>query len=293
MTSGKTSGHGENCEEAVVIQQRDNSGAPQRPQRTAGKTPGHGENCEGAVVKQRGTSGAPKQPAKPVGVTKKPTMSRGTPYAAAPAVRIGSCKARVVNHFLAAAPAVSARNVEVTRKETSEKAKEKIKGHLGVFAEIRAAGALQPMQDNSGWEEMVSIIDSGASVPVINPTVGRQYEMQESQASRNGVCYQIANGDSLPNLGEKIMAVVTDEGTIRAYKTQVAEVTSNLQSVRAMLKSHHAVVFDEDGSYAVNKITGEVNYITDDGSTYVMRHWIIPPDQIDHEMEAAGFRRQE
>ena len=149
------------------------------------------------------------------------------------------------------------------------------------------------MQDNSGWEEMISIIDSGASVPVINPNVGRQYEMLESRASKAGVCYQIANGDSLPNLGEKLMAVVTDEGTIRAYATQVAEVTSNLQSVRAMLKSKHAVVFDEDGSYAVNKVTGEVNHITDDGSNYVMRHWTIPPDQIEREMEAAGFQRQE
>ena len=89
------------------------------------------------------------------------------------------------------------------------------------------------------------------------------------------------------------MAVVTEEGTIRSYATQVADVTSNSQSVRAMLKSKHAAVFDKDGSYAVNKVTGEVNLITDYGSNYVMRHWIIPPDQVEDEMEAAGCQRQE
>ena len=140
---------------------------------------------------------------------------------------------------------------------------------------------------------MVSIIDSGASVPLINPNTGRQYEMMESRASKAGVVYQIANGDSLPNLGEKLMAFVTEEGTIRSNASQVADVASNLQSVRAMLKNKHAVVFDEDGSHAVNKVTGEVNWITDDGSNCTMKHWIIPPDQVIDVMEAAGFQRQE
>ena len=41
-----------------------------------------------------------------------------------------------------------------------------------------------------------------------------------------------------------------------------------------MLKSKHVVVFDEEGSFAVNKQTGERNWIHDDGITYIMKHLI-------------------
>ena len=52
------------------------------------------------------------------------------------------------------------------------------------------------------------------------------------------------------------------------------------------------IVFDEEASYAINKQTGERNWIHDDGTNYTMKQWIIPPDKIGEMMEASGFPRQ-
>jgi hypothetical protein len=110
------------------------------------------------------------------------------------------------------------------------------------------------------------------------------------------VTYAQADGTELPNLGEKVMAVMTQEGTLRGYKTQLADVTHALQSVRALLKSKHSVIFDDEGSYIFNKVTGEYNQILDDGINYLMQQWIVPPDQVQMVMQnlrnEADFGRQ-
>ena len=118
--------------------------------------------------------------------------------------------------------------------------------------------------------------------------------MTQGAAALAGVMYQIANGTQIPNLGEKFMAVMTPDGEIRGYSTQVADVTSTLQSVRAMLKTDQTVIFDSEGSFVLNKVTGSMTPILDDGTNFVMESWIIPPDQVDEVMKHAaetGFGR--
>ena len=123
------------------------------------------------------------------------------------------------------------------------------------------------MQAGQQWETMAVIIDSGASVPVFPPSMASAYPLQESEASRNGDEYEIANGEAIPCLGEKKFAVLTMEGTLRGYGSQCAEITKALQSVRALNASGHAVCFGlgpEGGEHViVNRMTGEVNYMDD------------------------------
>ena len=99
------------------------------------------------------------------------------------------------------------------------------------------------------------------------------------------------------------MAVMTEEGSIRGVTQQVGDVTKNLEAIRAVLKTGHAVVFNDDGSgngtgsFMVNKWTGETNAIRDDGSDYVMRRWIIPQPEVEQMMMQqatanAGFTRR-
>ena len=66
------------------------------------------------------------------------------------------------------------------------------------------------------WELLETIMDSGANVSVSPPGVGVKagYEVLESAASRAGVSYVAANGGEIPNLGERFLAVVTEEGTV-------------------------------------------------------------------------------
>ena len=74
------------------------------------------------------------------------------------------------------------------------------------FVEKRAQ-SLRPL--TGGWEKFQAILDSGASVTVIPPHLGRDYEIVKGEAARAGVRYEIADGNEIPNLGEKLMPVMT------------------------------------------------------------------------------------
>ena len=133
------------------------------------------------------------------------------------------------------------------------------------------------------FEILSSIVDSGATVPVMNPKTGASYNIIPSSA--NGTEYELADGETLEDLGAKNMAVLTIEGTLRGYATRCADVTKSLQAVRALVKSDHAVCFGlGDGSdhLIINKITGEVNRMRDDGINYLQDLIIVPPDQVDN-----------
>ncbi len=130
------------------------------------------------------------------------------------------------------------------------------------------------------WEEVEIIVDSGATVPVFPPRIGKLYQVQPSEGSRNGDEYRVANGERIPNLGEKIFPVLTEENTVRGVTAQIADVTDPLQSVRHMNANFNGVWLYGDESFSVNMVTGEVNRIIDNGKNFVMKAWIIPPDEV-------------
>jgi len=137
------------------------------------------------------------------------------------------------------------------------------------------------------FEVLSSIVDSGATVPVMHPEDAKEYDLMESEASRGGVEYEVANCDFIPNLGEKKFAVITTEGTLRGYQTQCAEVGRRkpLQAVRALLASNHAVCFglgDQGLDHLIiNKTSGEINRMRDDGVNYIQDMLVVPPNRIE------------
>ena len=158
---------------------------------------------------------------------------------------------------------------------------------LNVLIEKRTQ-SLMPLSGTDEWEYLEFILDSGATATVIPPNVGKAYDIQPGDASRAGVTYEVANGEEIPNLGEKLMPVVTAEGTWRGMRAQVADVSKALQSVRTLVRAGHMVVFgdgdDGDGNYIVNKITGEFTSVKDDGTNYLLGLYIAPRSE-------AGFPR--
>ena len=161
---------------------------------------------------------------------------------------------------------------------------------LKVFTEKRKPQCLMPLSDNE-WEYIEFILDSGASTIVIPPHAGKAYDVMPSKASEAGVTYEIADGTEIPNLGEKLMPVVTAEGAWKGLRAQVADVSKPLQSVRSLVKSGHVVVFgdgdgDEVESYIWNKVTGERTAVMDDGVNYLLGLHIAPRSE-------SGFVRPE
>ncbi len=184
---------------------------------------------------------------------------------------------------------------------------------IAFLGEATKTAALQAVCDAKvaemgEWEPIEVVMDSGAHVSVGPRHVGAKagYSVQEGVASKAGVCYTAADGGEIPNLGERLLAVVTEEGTVRGMEQQVADVTTNLEAVRANLRTGHAVIFNDDGSgqgsgsFVVNKATGEVNAINDNGANFVMKRWIIPVQDVSQVLatlhsdpaDASGFPRQ-
>ena len=139
---------------------------------------------------------------------------------------------------------------------------------------------------------MPTTMDSGSTVTVIPKDAGKLYKTVESPASRAGVKYQVANGDWLPNLWQKALPVMTNEGSMRGVLAQVADVTGALTSARALNHSGHLVVLDGKESFILNKTTGEVNEIVDDGHAYKFDMWVCPPEELESLGMAEGFTRQ-
>ena len=135
-----------------------------------------------------------------------------------------------------------------------------------------------------GWQYLSLTVDSGAAETVIPHMLVQSHPIHETQASRSGLNYASATGDPIPNLGEQKLPLLTQEGSLRAMTFQAAPVDRALGSVKRMCSSGHQVVFDDEGSYVLNKLTGEVNWMREENGTYIMDLWVMPDN-------GQGFQR--
>ena len=76
------------------------------------------------------------------------------------------------------------------------------------------------------------------------------------------------------------MPIMTSEGTTRGLRAHVADVSKPLRALRSLIRTGHAVIFgggeNGDEHYVVNRITGEINEVKDDGVNYLMGMYVIP-----------------
>ena len=94
--------------------------------------------------------------------------------------------------------------------------------------------------------------------------------------SRNGAYYVAASGAPIRNEGEKVLKMVTPEGQVRQMTFQVANISRALGSVSKMCANGNAVIFDDDGSYILNKATGEVTWLRQENGVYLLDVGVAP-----------------
>jgi len=124
------------------------------------------------------------------------------------------------------------------------------------------------------WEEIDMAVDSGATETVIGENMLSSVELNESWASKNGVEYEVANGERIPNLGEKKFQGVTTSGTTRNLTAQVCEVNKALLSVKKIIAAGNRVVFDEDGSFIEDKNNGERIWLKEERGMFMLKMWV-------------------
>ena len=69
------------------------------------------------------------------------------------------------------------------------------------------------------------------------------------------------------------------EGTVRGMVKKASPVTKPLGSAKKICQAGHTVVFDDEGSFIMNKNTGEVNLLREEDGNYMLGAWIPPPQQ--------------
>ena len=75
----------------------------------------------------------------------------------------------------------------------------------------------------------------------------------ETEASRRGITYMVANGGEIKNKGELTLRGIAENGTKMNIIAQASDVTKPLGAAREIVKAGNRIVLDEDSSYIENK----------------------------------------
>ena len=149
------------------------------------------------------------------------------------------------------------------RKEQGER--------LGILQTVEPEGLC--VMSTGEWECIELAVDSGATETVISEDMVVSVDTKEGLASKRGVMYETANGERIPNLGEKQFIGHTEEGLERKVTAQVADVNKALLSVKKIVAAGNRVVFDEE-SYIEDKNTGDRTWLHEDRGMYMLRMWV-------------------
>ena len=134
--------------------------------------------------------------------------------------------------------------------------------------------------EETGWLRLKGVMDSGASESVAPPDLAPQYPITSSPGSLAGQEYVSASNDSIPNLGEKLLEIVTEDGREKTIKYQIAEVSRPLNSISEICDAGgehgQVLVFGRSGGAIYNLETGEHTPFNQEDGVYCMDVWVEP-----------------
>ena len=135
----------------------------------------------------------------------------------------------------------------------------------------------------SGWQWVKGVVDSGAANSVAHPDMCPQYPVMPSAGSKAGVEYTSASGGVIPNLGEQVLEIVTQDGRESQARYQSADVSRTLNSVSEICDGGGAggqyVLFSKWGGQILNPESGRRMAFDREGGMYTMGMWVRPNDK--------------
>ena len=143
----------------------------------------------------------------------------------------------------------------------------------------------------ANWTEIELCVDSGACETVMPLSLLSHISVVSSPQSRALVEYEVANGQSIANLGERRLDAVTINSpeTVKRIHFQVADVHKCLLSVTKCADMGYTCVLKKDGGFMEDEETGEKIPIERRGNLYVLR-MMVRGAPIDDE-NGQGFTR--
>ena len=100
-----------------------------------------------------------------------------------------------------------------------------------------------PVAYGDEWELIEAAVDSGATDSVGPAGMFSQFPLKPSEGSLAGKCYVSATKHQVPNLGERVVEFMTDEGLKMKIKLQEAAIGKVLISAAKLVENHHDVSF--------------------------------------------------
>ena len=160
------------------------------------------------------------------------------------------------------------------RIDTMEGKKSRAKNSIRNSLQTIEPEVVSGIEVHNGWEEIFMTVDSSASETVVGKEMLEGVPTMEGEASRRGVQYEVMNGIRIPNLGEKKFSGYTSEGIVKNLTAQVCEVNKALLSVKKVVQAGNKVVFDSDGSFIEDKITGQKLWLKEENGMYKLQMWV-------------------
>jgi len=130
-------------------------------------------------------------------------------------------------------------------------------------------------------------VDSGAEASVWPASNVSWENVYETEDSAKGIGFVAANGSRMENYGGTQVRFEKD-GKLKAMDFQVTDCKKPLASVAKIIDRGNSVVFDKDGSYILNKATGEKIVLERERGTFVM---VVEFETDEAENTNSCFRR--
>ena len=128
-------------------------------------------------------------------------------------------------------------------------------------------------QDNGGWRKVVTTFDSGSADHVCPEEEFPSVKMEPSQGSKKGRKYVAANGHKVPNMGQKKMPMITEDGKQLMITWQVTKVVKPLLSVSKLTENGNMVILDNMMPRIVSR-DGHITWLRKKNGTYECDLWI-------------------
>ena len=154
---------------------------------------------------------------------------------------------------------------------------------------VKPASAISTVVEPE-WQEIEITVDSGACDTVMPTSLSPQISLLQTEMSRSGMEYEVANGAGLPNMGEKRCVMMTENSTLgKRIVFQCADVHKALLSVSRCSDLGYECIMGKDGGELRDLMTGDRIPLHRRNNLYYLRAWI----KQDNGTPAAGFARQE
>ena len=163
-------------------------------------------------------------------------------------------------------------------------------GLLGIslLQQVTRSG-ISTVQRPDEWAMIDVAVDPGACVTVMPSALCPGITIVENDLCKNGVEYEVANGESIANLGERRCEVMTIGSMIpESIVVQIADVHKALPSITVCSDIGYDCYLSKEGGSLRDRLTGEVILLGRRGSLYTFKMWVRQAADADNGQRLPG-----